>query len=61
MSGSDVQPQAILSYPAPGARVLQDHSLRPIRKMVSIALAELDGDLTNSMEPGEVRARAGRT
>src|SRR5450756_1035160 len=44
MRGDDVQQEAMFSYLSPEARVPQDHPLRPIRKMVNQALAELDGE-----------------
>jgi len=44
MRGDDVQQQAMFSYLSPEARVPQDHPLRPIRRMVNQALAELDGE-----------------
>jgi len=44
MRGDDVQQQAMFSYLSPEARVPQDHPLRPIRKMVNQALAELSGE-----------------
>ena len=44
MCGDDVQQEAMFSYRSPEARVPQDHPLRPIRKMVNQALAELDGE-----------------
>ena len=43
MRGDDVQQQAMFSYLSPEARVPHDHPLRPIRKMLNQALAELDG------------------
>jgi transposase len=43
MRGDDVQQQAMYSYLSPEARVPKDHPLRPIRKMVNQALAELSG------------------
>jgi len=45
MRGDDVQQQARFSYLSLEARVPQDHPLRPIRKMVHQALAELSGEL----------------
>ena len=44
MRGDDVQQEAMFSYLSPEARVPQDHPLRPIRKMVNQALAELSGE-----------------
>ncbi|MDI6813645.1 MAG: IS5 family transposase [Deltaproteobacteria bacterium] len=44
MRGNDVQQQAMFSYLSPGARVPQDHPLRPIRDMVNQALRELSGE-----------------
>ena len=44
MRGDDVHQEAMFSYLSPEARVPQDHPLRPIRKMVNQALAELDGE-----------------
>ena len=44
MCGDDGQQEAMFSYLSPEARVPQDHPLRPIRKMVNQALAELDGE-----------------
>lgn len=44
MRGDDVQQQAMFSYLSPEARVPQEHPLRPIRKMVNQALAELSGE-----------------
>ena len=44
MRGDDVQQQAMFSYLSPEARVPQDHPLRPIRKMVNQALADLSRD-----------------
>lgn len=43
MRGDDVQQQAMFSYLSPEARVPQDLPLRPIRKMVNQALADLSG------------------
>jgi hypothetical protein len=42
--GDDVQQQAMFSYLSPEVRVPKDHPLRPIRKMVNRALAELSGE-----------------
>jgi hypothetical protein len=44
MRGDDVQQEAMFSYLSPEALVPQDHPLRPIRKMVNQALAELEGE-----------------
>ncbi|MDP1761854.1 MAG: transposase, partial [Deltaproteobacteria bacterium] len=54
MRGDDVQQQAMFSYLSPEARVPQDHPLRPIRKMVNQALAELSGE-SQAMYAREVR------
>jgi transposase len=44
MRGDDVQQQAMFSYLSLEVRVPKDHPLRPIRKMVNQALAELSGE-----------------
>jgi transposase len=41
MRGSDKQQSAMFSYVSPELRVPQDHPLRPVRKMVDVALAAL--------------------
>ena len=45
MRGSDSKQEAMFSYVSPEARVPTNHPLRPIRAMVSEALAEMDGKL----------------
>jgi hypothetical protein len=44
MRGDDLQQEAMFSYLSPADRVPQDHPLRPIRRMVNQALAELTGE-----------------
>jgi transposase len=44
MRGDDLQQEAMFSYLSPANRVPQDHPLRPIRRMVNQALAELSGE-----------------
>jgi transposase len=44
MRGDDLQQEAMFSYLSPEARVPKNHPLRPIRKMVNQALAELSGE-----------------
>jgi hypothetical protein len=44
MRGDDLQLEARFSYLSPADRVPQDHPLRPIRRMVNQALAELTGE-----------------
>jgi hypothetical protein len=44
MRGDDMPPEAMFSSLSSEARVPQNHLLRPIRKMVHQALAELDGE-----------------
>ena len=41
MRGDDINQDSMFSYLSPEARVPQDHPLRPIRKMVNQALADL--------------------
>ena len=45
MRGDDQIQGAAFSYVSPESRVPQDHPLRPIRKMVNEALAELSGEI----------------
>jgi len=44
MRGGDAQQDGMFSYLSPAGRVPQDHPLRPIKKMVNQALAELSGE-----------------
>ena len=44
MIGSDPPREALFSYVSPDARVPKDHPLRPIRKMVNVALEARSGE-----------------
>jgi len=52
MRADDKQWQGMFSYLSPETRVPQDHPLRPIRKMVNQALAELSGGYDGSASMG---------
>ena len=43
MRGADLKQEAMFSYVSPEARVPVKHPLRPIRAMISEALAQMDG------------------
>ena len=41
MRGEDEKQDAVFSYVSPAERVLRDHPLRPVRKLVDQALKEM--------------------